>query len=98
MKFKCRGHSLFRTFSSWIIIYVAYSLLCWYQKTSIHRLRHQQAKDVVFGLRESLEEKDTVIQELRYQLGGQQKRKSETDLKRTVTTERANTVIIFPLL
>ena len=59
------------------------------------RLRHQQAKDVVLGLRESIKEKDDIIKELKDRLAGSKEGRSETSLKKTVTGDQANTVIIF---
>ena len=59
------------------------------------RLRHQQAKDVVLGLRESIKEKDDIIKELKDQLAGKKEGSSETSLKEAVTGDQANTVIIF---
>ena len=45
------------------------------------RLRHQQAKDVVLGLRESIKEKDDIIKELKDQFPGKKEGSSETSLK-----------------
>ena len=59
------------------------------------RLRHQQAKDVVLSLRESIKEKDDIIKEMKDQLAGKKEGSSETSLKQTVTGDQANTVIIF---
>ena len=59
------------------------------------RLRHQQAKDVVLGLRESIKEKDDNIEELKNRLAGRKEGGSETSLKETVTGDQVNTVIIF---
>ena len=58
------------------------------------RLRHQQAKDVVLGLRESIKEKDDIIKELKDRLAGSKEGGSETSLKETITRDQANTVII----
>ena len=57
-------------------------------------MRHQQAKEVVLGLRESIKEKDEIIKELKDKSSGQNTNNSQTSLKETVSVAGANVVRI----
>ena len=52
----------------------------------VFRMRHQQAKDVVLALRESIKEKDEIINDLKT------KGPSETSVKEALSVVRANSV------
>ena len=61
-------------------------------------MRHQQAKEVVLGLRESIKEKDEIIKELKDKSSGQNTNNSQTSLKETVSVAGANAVRIYFLV
>ena len=64
----------------------------------IRRMRHQQAKEVVLGLRESLEEKNKIIKELKDQSSEQDNSASDASEKKTTVRTFQPPFFTFPFL